>query len=608
MIFKFALRNLIRFPWRTLLYGFVIFFIIMAMTASFFVWSACEDAADALDENYMFIASLVKRESAGIPLSEVFKCLDYEKIEAFNVTMSEGQGMLPSGPSLKTPMSIEVGGVADKVLFEDDACALYGVENLTLVYPFFSGECTVREGRDFTRKGYVGEKAEIVIPWHVSELYGIEVGDIVYRRYFRQVGESGFVYFPATVVGIYETSTQNPDIQKYPAYIPLALAELDYGELYSINHTTVADYTIERADFVLAERTDFENFVLYANENGLDFQSGNIVFNNSTYDVLASELDNVHMIALLVLVIVFIVGLGIFIFFTLYLCNSRAKEVVLLSSLGMKKMHIRAMIALELCLVILFSTLLGLGLGYLAASKVCGFVNDTVLARASVSEEIQNLNSASDFEITMPLEKNMKIQIFTDDTRISENTVVLHTMNALEDNEIGVSVQNLYIYQTWEEFQEYANLSRTESEETMAAMYQAMIERERVPVRVIGVSDLSYFKLTETQNDLSEETIQLYVSEDSPYLTAGGIDLQRFNVGDMIINVTDGMGAKIQTATHLDSHFFTIAGTYKANDYISGNDILVSIGDYHKIFAEFSIMDEEYCFKRIGEIYSKEAE
>ena len=46
MIFKFALRNLVRFPWRTLLYAFIIFFIIVAMTASFFVWNACEVASD----------------------------------------------------------------------------------------------------------------------------------------------------------------------------------------------------------------------------------------------------------------------------------------------------------------------------------------------------------------------------------------------------------------------------------------------------------------------------------------------------------------------------------------------------------------------------------
>ena len=331
----------------------------------------------------------------------------------------------------------------------------------------------------------------------------------------------------------------------------------------------------------------------------MDFQSTNIVFNNSTYDVLVSELNNVNMIALLVLGIVFVVGLGIFIFFTVYLCNSRAKERVLLSSLGMKRIHIHGMIALELCIVIVCSVLLGLGVGQVTASKVCGFINDTVLARASVSEEIQEINSAEDFEITMPLEKNMKIQLFAKDADISENTIALHKIETLQENEIGVSKQRLYFYQTTAELNKYKYPEMEPVEE-----YEAKIKRDRAPFDFIGISDMSYFELTDLYDDIPENAICCYVSEDSPFVDEEIIFVFRYNVGDCIYN--DMNASEISKAFYLHDISFAITGTYKPNEYVSGNDVIMSLEDYYRIFAKLSITDDEHYFKRIGEIYIKE--
>ena len=608
MIFKFALRNLVRFPWRTLLYGFVVCFMIMAMTASFFVWNGCEEATTALDENYVFVASLVKRKITGIPMSEVFKCLDYEKVTAFNVTLSDfnhtehaSNAALPTGAALTEGIVVKEDGEASMVIFQDHACEIYGVENLALTYPFFSDECRVREGSNFTRKGYAGEIAEILIPWYVADEYGIEVGDAIYRRYPDLTGTGGYLYMPTTVVGIYESTASVIDRSAYPAYIPLAIAEMDYAEVSSVNHISIEEYTVDRADFVLAERNDFEDFVRFASERAVDFQSANIVFNNSTYDVLAAELDNVNIIALLVLGIVFVVGLGIFIFFTVYLCHSRAEERVLLSSLGMKKMQIHGMIALELCVIVVFSVLLGLGAGYMTASKVCGFINDTVLARASVSEEIQKINSAAEFEITMPLEKNMKIRLFADDTDVSENVIAIHNIETVGENEICVNHIKMYLYQTISELNKY----RYPESEPIEEFY-AKLSRDRVAFDLIGISDMSYFKLTELYEDIPEGAIRCYVDENSPYVNEGSVLLFRYNAGDCIYN--DTQRSQISTAFTMHSIPLPITGTYKANEYVSGNDIIMYIDDYYKFFARISITDEENHFKRIGEIYPKEVE
>ena len=100
MIAKLAFRNLIRLPWRTILYFISVFFITVTMTASIFVYGACLDAKRALDENYIFVASLIGRDKSSLSLSDISCCLDDEDVLAFNVTMSEGEGVLPGGETM----------------------------------------------------------------------------------------------------------------------------------------------------------------------------------------------------------------------------------------------------------------------------------------------------------------------------------------------------------------------------------------------------------------------------------------------------------------------------------------------------------------------------
>ncbi|MBR7160901.1 MAG: hypothetical protein IKD07_00660, partial [Clostridia bacterium] len=95
-VIKMAFRNLVRFPKRTVLYGLAVFLLVFTVTVSLFVYRACGLAEKTLEERYVFIASLVKRTpGSNIPLSEIFKCTDYKNLSAFNVTVSEGEGVFP---------------------------------------------------------------------------------------------------------------------------------------------------------------------------------------------------------------------------------------------------------------------------------------------------------------------------------------------------------------------------------------------------------------------------------------------------------------------------------------------------------------------------------
>ena len=115
---------------------------------------------------------------------------------------------------------------------------------------------------------------------------------------------------------------------------------------------------------------------------------------------------------------------------------------------------------------------------------------------------------------------------------------------------------------------------------------------------------MSYFELTDLYDDIPENAICCYVSEDSPFVDEEIIFVFRYNVGDCIYN--DMNASEISKAFYLHDISFAITGTYKPNEYVSGNDVIMSLEDYYRIFAKLSITDDEHYFKRIGEIYIKE--
>lgn len=110
-------------------------------------------------------ASLVGRDKTSLSLSDISYCLDADDVLAFNVTVSEAEGVLPGGETMFQLPSTTDSGEPVAVWQEKFGCHLLAVENLSLTYPFFSGECTIREGTGLTADGYSGERAEIVIPW-----------------------------------------------------------------------------------------------------------------------------------------------------------------------------------------------------------------------------------------------------------------------------------------------------------------------------------------------------------------------------------------------------------------------------------------------------------
>ena len=582
-VLKFAFRNLVRLPLRTLLYFAIVFFIVLSVSASLFVYVACENAGEALDESYIFVASLVPRKKDSISLRDIGHCADGTEILSYNVSMSENNGVILGGTYMQKLPEKTGSENAPAAWMDAIGAKLVAVENLYLVQPFFSGECTMRAGTGITGKGYAGESAEAVIPWWFAERYGISVGDILIRRYYRNDYDQ-YIYLESEVVGIYETNSLSPDEMDYPVYIPLAVAELDYATLVAELYTPTSELLIERADFVLKDRQAFEAFVLRTKENGLDFREADLIFNNSSYDTLNGELQNITAIAILVFFTVLAVGLGVLVFFTVYLCHSRKREQELLRALGMSRYKIPLVFAIELIAIVFVSALIGCGVGCMAADGVCGYVNESVLSSAELSEKIENIDSDAISSLTKPLEQKIRLEISVGESEISLPNVMINYARIPNVDEIGVS-KHLYY--------------------SIGSNLQNILEgKRREPISVVGITDMSAVK-THIFHDEPVMGIRVFVSRD--------FDMSEVENGIIYLTPYDKDGyvslsestSMLGNASLPEKSYVHIVGTYEENPYCSGNDMLVSIEDYHKLYSEISITDENFYFERIGAIYTK---
>ena len=62
---------------------------------------------------------------------------------------------------------------------------------------------------------------------------------------------------------------------------------------------------------------------------------------------------------------------------------------------------------------------------------------------------------------------------------------------------------------------------------------------------------------------------------------------------------------QLSETTAVSSKYVVVIGTYEDNEYCSGDDILIRMEDYHKLYSDFSITDETFYFERIGTIVKK---
>lgn len=594
MTIKLALKNLYRIPWRTILYFLVIFLVVVAVTASVFVFKACVGAKTSLDESYIFVASIVPKKS--LTLADMQYCVTGSDALSFNIEISENNSVIAGGKNMfRLPEKVPLEEAVE-IWKDETKCVITAVENLYLVRSFFTGECKITSGTALTKEGYTGSKAEIVLPWWFAEKYNVSVGDTVVRQYNRSVRkdymfsvDTNPFFIESRVVGIYTADASPEEYEKYPAYMPFAIAELDYSCASGATYMSTKEFKLGRADFVLRGRNSFDGFVRNAEKNGLNFKNVDIIFNNSSYDVLSEQLENVRVIALIVLLTVAFVGLCVFIFFTAYFNNSRKKEKAMLRALGMKKSSIFAMMVIELTLIICVAAATGFFAGRAASSAVCDHVNTSVLAEAAESASVRNTASriASG---TAPLERHTVIEISTKGGKADIPQIPVNYVTTVGEGEVGIGRHEFYDLRTID--------------------FDTFKKNAWLPHDCVGVSDFDGIELTTVEEwQKYPDMLSCYVSEDadiSEFMQYSDVPCLYLSSVQKGAFVRIGNGKVDESFLAGECVLLFIKGTYKPNKYCSGTDILMSLDDYHKLYSKFSVTDENFYFKRINEVVKKE--
>jgi len=334
----------------------------------------------------------------------------------------------------------------------------------------------------------------------------------------------------------------------------------------------------------LKNRQAFESFVLRTKGNGLDFREAGLIFNNSSYDNLNGELQNITAIAILVFFTVLAVGLSVLVFFTVYLCHSRKREQELLLALGMSRYQISLMFAIEWIAIVFVSALIGCGAGYMAADGICDYVNASVLSDATLSEKIENIGSGDKSKLSTSLDQKIRLEISVGESEISLPNVMINYVHTPNADEIGVS-KHLYY--------------------NIGGNLQNILEgKRREPISVVGITDISAVK-TNLFHDVPVHGICVFVSKD--------FDTSQTNNGVIYLTPYDWNGYvslskdahTLGNASLPEKAYVHIIGAYEENPYCSGSDMLVSMEDYNKLYSAFSVTDENFYFERIGSVYEK---
>lgn len=592
MIFKLAIKNIVRSPGRTLLYFLIIFMTALSVSCGCFVKLAGDNASSSLASDYMFVATLTSATTGeydkGAGLSDFIICAKSDTVKAYNVSLTLDIGELAEPEALTSlPVKIENPDDVPAVTSRKIGCDVLASNNIALEPLFFDGTYYFVAGGDFTKEGYAGDRAEMIIPRWVSEKYSINVGDTVVK-YMQGVN---IIYRAHTVVGVYDTA--DSDSASLPSYEPIELYCQEYARLTLGKTDYIDGIGINRADFVLGSSGDFEKFVLDAKENGLSFTSCKLTFNDKAYNILKGQLDNVNMIILLMIAVISLTCAGVITFFTAYFYNSRKNEFAVLRCLGMPQRKVRLLFFTEIIILFVISASLGAFTGYKSSGAVCDYINTSVMTEANEMANIKQseLTRDSARKARLPLEQIVGIRISLEKAPEAEDKITNRLLKS--DGKISVRYQNIY----------NSNVEGTSGQPDEVWKTEDKWEK----LRLCSVSDITSVNTSVSYEEAYEERgfpgrVFCYVSESSGHKAGDIIRVQKTLYSELYMY--SGVGGVFAGRPIISFSTLCVAGTYEENEYFSGNDIIVRAEDFDGIYYKFSLYDgQALVFGRNDIIY-----
>ncbi|MBO4217768.1 MAG: hypothetical protein J5940_07465 [Clostridia bacterium] len=573
MIFRYSLRNVIRLYKQTILYALIVILVASSLVTGLLVYSAAERAIDRLNDEYLFIATLVPIDKpkvdgtseiqSKLTYHEFLLCYDSELCAAYNVSPA-GKNMFIAGDDcmFEVPTG-EPDGNPSELWKLSSGCPVEVTANLDLERLFLSKGAHFASGGGFTNDGYIGNKCEIIVPKDAADKYGIEVGDMI------TVGERDLTtqlrwafYGACEVVGIYEVGGN--------VYAPAYITYQYFMERLDVVARRTAVSQLYRADYVLHGRGEFEKFVYNAKEAGLDFSEYTLKFNNSDYDRILTGLNNIKSVIIIVVAVVSAIGAGLFVLFNFFFINSRKRECETLRCLGMRKLSIFACFLIEVAVIAAAVA----PIGALIGDSMTGVIFDYVNERALETEPEEDDGYVSfESELYLPLTKKVDITVSKDIRETTEKSDFI-PVSAKKEGYSRVIELDSFIsckIQTGETFRDVE-------------------ATDPVELRLLAVENLYDTELFDLSidEDVSGNLTYVFVPEG---MDLGALkvyihrDLGRF----MHFNYNVAKDPVDETQSWHDSVIY-IAGTYKPNDLCDEKTLLI---DYD--LARRYIQQLDYC-------------
>lgn len=300
-----------------------------------------------------------------------------QSVEEFNDSQDETTMPGPPGGGSERPnfnFNFDFD-LSDPSLNQGDT-TIQGINSFAFVSDVETGNMKIIDGEAFDETTENG----VIISNEVAEANSIATGDTIT---FTTVSDATEVSF--TVVGIYQTSTENFNYNTVYTNIDGAKQFLSTDQLNSL--------TVDNVRYYLVSASNKDAFLAETASNYPNLTTDNLILDidDSSYQTMVGPIEHVGSFAVTVLWIVIAATVAIITLIVVINVKDRRYEMGVLLSVGARRRNILGQIFIELLLVGTIGFMLSLGTSQILAQKM----GDGLLQQQISSSQEQNENTSS---------------------------------------------------------------------------------------------------------------------------------------------------------------------------------------------------------------------
>lgn len=445
-IFKFAFKNIIRFPARTLLYFAIVFVTVVTVLVCYALQNAGEAAAVRFREDYAAVATVIPRETPDGSISVKLYLNDLEKLRMSDTVVAYGLSVSAE----KTAFSEIVHSLpTDEILEREPASfiesrrySVSGVSNIMLTEQFFCGDSVLTDGEYFNTEDMNLGNNVIIISAEAAEYYGLKVGDSITLNAYERIN----AYVSYTVKGIYESKAGYGH-----CFVPFSsLLKLDSAVILSAiadpennGYNGLRYYSFSRMDFLLDSVDSGRKFIEDAIDNGLDVDLYDIVINDRPYKIAVNGINTLCNVSAVVFFSVLVAGAALVVLITVLYASVRQKEKQILRALGMKRHAIGAMMLVETVVIISVSVALGIAASF-PASRIAIRLADEKQTSDTATEASWSIIDPFDPSPEITLNRDMDFSLIDSKNTSIKEYIIPYARPVCGSDEVAYRFEKLW--------------------------------------------------------------------------------------------------------------------------------------------------------------------